>query len=79
MSRYFSSNIGANFTPYFFKVLPLKNEMRRPEQFQKTFGVLNVGMVVVGGIFITVGFLGYLKWGDDVAGSLTLNMTPGHM
>ncbi|XP_073950223.1 proton-coupled amino acid transporter-like protein acs isoform X1 [Choristoneura fumiferana] len=60
-------------------VLPLKNEMRRPEQFQKTFGVLNVGMVVVGGIFITVGFLGYLKWGDDVAGSLTLNMTPGHI
>ncbi|CAK1588097.1 unnamed protein product [Parnassius mnemosyne] len=60
-------------------VLPLKNEMRKPELFQKPFGVLNVGMVVVGCIFITVGFLGYLKWGDDVTGSLTLNLKPGHI
>ncbi|KAM3968648.1 proton-coupled amino acid transporter-like protein acs [Aphomia sociella] len=58
-------------------VLPLKNEMRHPEQFQKPLGVLNVGMVVVGSIFVTVGFLGYLKWGDDVQGSLTLNLEPG--
>ncbi|XP_063393374.1 proton-coupled amino acid transporter-like protein CG1139 [Cydia fagiglandana] len=60
-------------------VLPLKNEMRRPEQFQKPLGVLNVSMVVVGAIFVTVGFLGYLKWGDEVQGSLTLNMAPGHI
>lgn len=61
----------------FFQVLPLKNEMRRPEQFQKPLGVLNVGMVFVGSIFIVVGFLGYLKWGDNVMGSLTLNLQPG--
>ncbi|CAG9138118.1 hypothetical protein JYU34_000479 [Plutella xylostella] len=60
-------------------VLPLKNEMRNPEVFQKPFGVLNVGMVIVGCIFITVGFLGYLQWGDDVAGSLTLNLEPGQI
>ncbi|XP_023937477.1 proton-coupled amino acid transporter-like protein CG1139 [Bicyclus anynana] len=60
-------------------VLPLKNEMRNPEQFQKPLGVLNVGMVVVASIFITVGFLGYLKWGEDVAGSLTLNLKPGYV
>ncbi|XP_068621150.1 proton-coupled amino acid transporter-like protein CG1139 [Battus philenor] len=60
-------------------VLPLKNEMKKPELFQKPLGVLNVGMVVVGSIFITVGFLGYLKWGDDVAGSLTLNLKPGQI
>ncbi|XP_063837696.1 proton-coupled amino acid transporter-like protein CG1139 [Ostrinia nubilalis] len=58
-------------------VLPLKNEMRHPEQFQKPLGVLNVGMIFVGTIFIVVGFLGYLKWGDDVKGSLTLNLQPG--
>ncbi|KAL0902795.1 hypothetical protein ABMA27_000589 [Loxostege sticticalis] len=58
-------------------VLPLKNEMRRPEQFQKPLGVLNVGMVFVGSIFIVVGFLGYLKWGDNVMGSLTLNLQAG--
>lgn len=55
----------------------MKNEMRKPEKFQKPLGVLNVGMVVVGSIFITVGFLGYLKWGDNVLGSLTLNLQPG--
>lgn len=60
-------------------VLPLKNEMKNPEEFQKPFGVLNVGMVVVGCIFITVGFLGYLKWGEEVAGSLTLNLQPGEV
>ncbi|XP_026331897.1 proton-coupled amino acid transporter-like protein CG1139 [Hyposmocoma kahamanoa] len=60
-------------------VLPLKNEMRKPETFQKPLGVLNVGMVFVGSIFISVGFLGYLKWGEDVAGSLTLNMPRGHV
>ncbi|XP_047524510.1 proton-coupled amino acid transporter-like protein CG1139 [Pieris napi] len=58
-------------------VLPLKNEMRKPEQFQKPLGVLNVGMAVVGCVFISMGFLGYLKWGDDVAGSLTLNLPQG--
>ncbi|XP_026741964.1 proton-coupled amino acid transporter-like protein CG1139 isoform X2 [Trichoplusia ni] len=60
-------------------VLPLKNEMKKPEMFQKPLGVLNVGMMVVGSIFITVGFLGYLKWGDDVLGSLTLNLQPGRV
>ncbi|XP_045509835.1 proton-coupled amino acid transporter-like protein CG1139 isoform X2 [Colias croceus] len=60
-------------------VLPLKNEMRQPDQFQKPLGVLNVGMVVVGAIFISMGFLGYLKWGEDVAGSLSLNLPPGQV
>ncbi|CAH0716671.1 unnamed protein product, partial [Brenthis ino] len=59
-------------------VLPLKSEMKKPELFQKPLGVLNVGMVIVASIFLTVGFLGYLKWGEDVAGSLTLNLKPGH-
>ncbi|CAK1553986.1 unnamed protein product [Leptosia nina] len=60
-------------------VLPLKNEMRKPELFQKPLGVLNVGMAVVGCIFISMGFLGYLKWGEDVAGSMTLNLPRGQI
>ncbi|CAH2103463.1 unnamed protein product [Euphydryas editha] len=59
-------------------VLPLKNEMKNREQFQKPLGVLNVGMVFVASIFIVVGFFGYLKWGEDVAGSLTLNLQRGN-
>ncbi|XP_043678575.1 proton-coupled amino acid transporter 2-like isoform X2 [Vespula pensylvanica] len=55
-------------------VLPLKNEMKKPSNFNKPFGVLNVGMVIVGAMFVVMGFLSYLKYGDDVRGSVTLNL-----
>ncbi len=35
------------------------------------------GMVFVTTLFITFGFFGYLRWGEDVGGSLTLNL-PQH-
>ncbi|XP_030378759.1 proton-coupled amino acid transporter 1 [Scaptodrosophila lebanonensis] len=55
-------------------VLPLKNAMRKPRQFEKTFGVLNVGMFLVTIMFMFAGSVGYMKWGEDVGGSLTLNL-----
>ncbi|XP_031826594.1 proton-coupled amino acid transporter 2 isoform X4 [Nomia melanderi] len=55
-------------------VLPLKNEMKKPSNFNKPLGVLNVGMVIVGAMFVAMGFVSYLKYGDDVAGSVTLNL-----
>ncbi|XP_055911952.1 proton-coupled amino acid transporter 1 [Eupeodes corollae] len=55
-------------------VLPLKNAMKRPNNFDRRLGVLNVGMTFVAFAFIFAGFFGYLKWGDDVGGSLTLNL-----
>lgn len=57
-------------------VLPLKNSMKHPEKFESTMGVMNVGMTIMIGIFLTFGFFGYLKWGDNVEGSLTLNLPP---
>ncbi|OXU24721.1 hypothetical protein TSAR_008381 [Trichomalopsis sarcophagae] len=57
-------------------VLPLKNEMKKPKNFDRPLGVLNVGMVIVGGMFVTIGFLAYLKYGDEIAGSVTLNLEP---
>lgn len=61
------------------QVLPLKNEMRKPSNFNKSLGVLNVGMVIVGSMFVAMGFLSYLKYGDDVAGSVTLNLAQKEM
>lgn len=58
-------------------VLPLKNAMLEPKKFGKAFGVLNVGIVIVTSLFISIGFLAYWRWGDDVQGSVTLNLPEG--
>ncbi|XP_048515661.1 proton-coupled amino acid transporter 1 isoform X2 [Athalia rosae] len=55
-------------------VLPLKNEMKKPSNFDKPLGVLNVGMVIVSIMFVSTGFLAYLKYGDNIQGSVTLNL-----
>lgn len=57
-------------------VLPLENNMKTPEAFGGKTGVLNTGMVIVACLYTAVGFFGYLKYGDAVQGSITLNL-PG--
>lgn len=57
----------------------MKNSMLEPKKFGATFGVLNVGIVIVTTLFIFVGFLGYWHWGDSVKGSVTLNLPQGEM
>ncbi|XP_063702405.1 proton-coupled amino acid transporter-like protein CG1139 isoform X2 [Culicoides brevitarsis] len=57
-------------------VLPLENNMKNPEDFGGWNGVLNTGMVIVACLYTAVGFFGYLKYGDAVEGSITLNL-PG--
>jgi proton-coupled amino acid transporter len=53
--------------------------MKKPEQFTKPFGVLNIGMLIVTSLLLVMGFLGYLKYGDEVQGSLTLNLPEGEV
>lgn len=48
--------------------------MKNPRNFGKALGVLNVGMVIAGTMFIAMGFLAYLKYGDDIKGSVSLNL-----
>lgn len=55
-------------------VLPLKNEMRNPNQFGKSYGVLNVGMILVTISYVVIGEIGYWKYGEETAGSLTVNL-----
>ncbi|XP_011178902.2 proton-coupled amino acid transporter-like protein pathetic [Zeugodacus cucurbitae] len=57
-------------------ILPLRNKMRNPESFMSTFGVLNVTMAVITAIFIFTGIVGYMRWGEEVEGSITLNLNP---
>ena len=55
-------------------MLPIENKMKTPEDFPGLTGVLNTSMVVVTVMYIAVGFYGYMKAGDHVAGSITLNL-----
>ncbi|XP_029842406.3 proton-coupled amino acid transporter 1 isoform X1 [Ixodes scapularis] len=54
-------------------VLPLENEMQNPQDFVGINGVLNTGMMIVVCLYTAIGFFGYLKYGSDVRGSITLN------
>lgn len=54
--------------------MPLENNMKTPESFLGTTGVLNKGMFVVVCLYSAFGFFGYLKFGDKVDGSITLNL-----
>lgn len=56
------------------QVLPLQNEMKERKHFQRPLGVLNVGMAVVITLYTVIGTIGYLKYGENVMGSVTLNL-----
>ncbi|KAF4525842.1 hypothetical protein B566_EDAN011547 [Ephemera danica] len=55
-------------------VMPLENNMKTPTHFIGCPGVLNIGMAFVVTLYSCVGFFGYLKYGDDTEGSITLNL-----
>jgi len=81
-------NASINTIPQFFSivifameaigvVMPLENNMKSPRHFLGLGGVLNQGMAGVTLIYILLGFLGYVKYGEDTEGSITLNL-PTH-
>lgn len=55
-------------------VMVLENKMINPKRLTGFSGVLMAGMILTGVMFGAVGFYGYLKYGDSVAGSITLNL-----
>ncbi|XP_014241281.1 proton-coupled amino acid transporter-like protein pathetic [Cimex lectularius] len=55
-------------------MLPIENSMKKPQHFLGCPGVLTVAMSVVVTMFMMVGFFGFLKYGDDAKGSITLNL-----
>ncbi|CAJ0922270.1 unnamed protein product, partial [Mesorhabditis belari] len=55
-------------------VLPLANKMKEPREMSGWRGVLSLGCSVVTVLYALVGFFGYLKYGDAVRGSVTLNL-----
>lgn len=57
-------------------ILPLENEMKTPKSFGGIVGVLNIAMFVIVLLYIGMGLFGYLNYGSEVAGSITLNLPP---
>jgi len=54
--------------------MPLENNMKTPQHFIGCPSVLNIGMAIVVVSYFTVGFFGYLKYGDKTEASITLNL-----
>lgn len=59
--------------------MPLENNMAKPRHFLGTFGVMNQGMSAVTIIYTILGFIGYLKYGNDVKAVITLNLPENEM
>jgi proton-coupled amino acid transporter len=58
-------------------VMPVENSMQKPQHFLGCPGVLNTAMGVVIFLYATIGFFGYVRFGEIVKGSITLNLPEG--
>lgn len=48
--------------------------MKNPKAFGGFTGVLSRGMAIVSILYVLMGFVGYVKYGDCVKGSVVLNV-----
>uniref|UniRef100_A0A5S6R2A1 Aa_trans domain-containing protein n=1 Tax=Trichuris muris TaxID=70415 RepID=A0A5S6R2A1_TRIMR len=55
-------------------IVPIENRCRTPGHLLKWNGVLNISYVIITIISAAVGFYGYIKYGYEIQGSITLNL-----
>ncbi|GFG35003.1 hypothetical protein Cfor_01107 [Coptotermes formosanus] len=55
-------------------VMPLENSMKHPNHFIGKVGIINIAMFIVVVLYSAIGLLGYLRYGEVVKGSVTLNL-----
>lgn len=55
-------------------VMPVENSMSKPQQFLGYPSVLLIAMTVVIIMYTVLGFLGFVRFGDEIRGSITLNL-----
>lgn len=60
-------------------IMPIENNMKHPEKFLGWKGVLNGAMLVVVSLYTVIGYFGYMRFGDSVVGSITLNLPMDHV
>merc|ERR1719210_1215292 len=57
-------------------VLPIENQMRYPKDMKGINGVLNTSMALVLALYLAMGFYGYLRFGEAIDETITLNLPP---
>ncbi len=55
-------------------VMPVENSMEKPQKFLGFPSVLLIAMVSVTAMYTVLGFLGFIRFGDEIRGSITLNL-----
>ncbi|XP_063975258.1 proton-coupled amino acid transporter-like protein pathetic isoform X2 [Diachasmimorpha longicaudata] len=55
-------------------VMPVENSMRKPQHFLGCPSVLNITMSIVIFLYATMGIFGYLRYGEETASIITLNL-----
>lgn len=60
-------------------VLPIENQMTNKKDMLGWNGVLNTSMVTIACLYIAMGFFGYLKYGDTISSTITLNLPAGNI
>ncbi|KHJ89921.1 transmembrane amino acid transporter protein [Oesophagostomum dentatum] len=56
-------------------ILPLENKMKKPKEMFGPRGVITTASIVIFFINTVTGFLGYVTYGQELKGSITLNLT----
>ena len=59
---------------FWLQILPVENEMKNPKHLTHRPYLMYQGMFVVVILNTVVGFFGYLKYGDDAKGAISLNL-----
>ncbi|KAE8741966.1 Proton coupled amino acid transporter [Frankliniella occidentalis] len=55
-------------------VMPIENTMKNPRKMTGWTGVMTLAMTCIVALFACVGFLGYLKFGDNTLGNIALSL-----
>lgn len=55
-------------------VISVESNMKTPKAYDGYFGVLNQSMTVIVVMYVVFGLCGYLRYGADCEGSITLNL-----
>jgi len=53
--------------------------MKQPAHFIGKVGILNIAMFIVVLLYGVIGLFGYIRYGDNVEGSVTLNLLESEM